>query len=337
MSPRRARRPRHVAALLDTLTVHDDALLTRYLAEAAVPYPQLVAALARQSRRGLVHPVFFGSAMTGAGVAEVMSGVQDYLPRSDGSADGDLSATVFKIERGRAGEKIAYVRMFAGRLHTRDRIPAGRGNNGQADKITALEAYDGGPAHPAETVSAGQIARVWGLSSAQVGDPIGRPRRPIAVAFARPTLETMVRPSQSGDGGRLHAALAQLAEQDPLIDFRQHGTGELSVSLYGEVQQEVIEATLAADYGIAVEFAESHVICLERVLGTGHAVELLTDDANPYFATIGLRVDPAPAGSGARFTQETAVHGTLPLAFVNAISETVTRHASPGRVRLGSG
>ena len=315
--------PAHVAGLLDILTVHDDALLSRFLAEGAVPYDRLRTALADQSRRGLVHPVFFGSAMTGAGVPEVIAGVTEFLPRSGGSEDGELSAAVFKIERGRAGEKVAYVRMFDGRLRTRDRIRTTPQPGANGDKITALEVFDGGPAAPAEAVTAGQIARVWGLASAKVGDPIGRPRRPIDDAFARPTLETMVRPLRSGDGGRLHAALTQLAEQDPLIDFRQRGPGELSLSLYGEVQKEVIEATLATDHAIAVEFSDSHIICLEQVCATGHAVEFISDDDNPYFATIGLRVEPGARGSGVRFTQETAVHGTLPLAFVNAISETV--------------
>ena len=32
------------------------------------------------------------------------------------------SASVFKVERGPAGEKIAYVRMFAGTIRTRDRL-----------------------------------------------------------------------------------------------------------------------------------------------------------------------------------------------------------------------
>ena len=318
--------PGHVAALLDTLTVHDDALLSAYLADGGVPYSRLRAALADQSRRGLVHPVFFGSAMTGAGVPEVMTGVTDFLPRGGGSPNGELSAAVFKIERGRAGEKVAYLRMFDGRLRIRDRVLATRepgGNGGNRDKVTALQVFDGGPATTAEEVTAGQIARVWGLASARVGDPIGRPRRPIDNAFARPTLETMVRPLLAGDGGQLHAALTQLAEQDPLIDFRQRGPGALSLSLYGEVQKEVIEATLAADHGIAVAFSDSHVICLERVCGAGQAVEFIADDDNPYLATIGLRVEPGAPGSGARFAQETAVHGTLPLAFVNAISETV--------------
>ena len=67
---------------------------------------------------------------------------------------------------------------------------------------------------------------------------------------------------------------------------------ELSVSLYGEVQKEVIQATLASDYGLDVEFREATTICVERPLGTGEAVEILNTPSNPFHADLGLRVEP---------------------------------------------
>jgi len=76
---------------------------------------------------------------------------------------------------------------------------------------------------------------------------------------------------------------------------------ELYVSLYGEVQKEVIEATLANDFGIGVEFRDTAAICIERPIATGTAIDILQDDHNPFSATVGLRVDPAPIGSGVEF------------------------------------
>src|SRR5262249_23135841 len=46
---------------------------------------------------------------------------------------------------------------------------------------------------------------------------------------------------------------------------------------------------------------ETTPIYVERPLGTGYAVEFLQEEANPFSATIGLRVDPAPADSGIQF------------------------------------
>ncbi len=76
------------------------------------------------------------------------------------------------------------------------------------------------------------------------------------------------------------------------------------MSLYGEVQKEVIQATLAGDFGIEVAFRETTTVCIERPAGSGQAAELLGAPGNPFPATLGLRVDPAPAGSGVAFRLE---------------------------------
>ena len=300
--------PAFRARLVDVLTAHDDRLLAAYVHdEMGLPYRRLRSALATQTARALVNPVYLGSAITGAGVPELLSGIAELLPASDGDIDAPPSGRVFKIERGVAGEKIGYVRMFAGAIRTRDRLPYGDGNEG---KVTAVRAITSAADEPDEVrdrqLTAGQIGRLWGLADMRIGDDIGEPSRSSGSGdehhFAPPTLETVVRPCLAADGARLHTALTQLAEQDPLINLRQDGTRhETSVSLYGEVQKEVIQATLADVYGIDVAFRESTTICVERPIGTGEAVEVLNADDNPFRATIRLRIEPGPDGSGIEF------------------------------------
>ncbi|HKE50978.1 MAG TPA: GTP-binding protein, partial [Actinomycetes bacterium] len=236
-------------------------------------------------------------------------------------ADGPTSATVFKVERGPAGEKIAYARMFSGTIHTRDRLLL-RGE--RAQKITAIRVFDRGAAVRRESVVAGEIAKLWGLGEVQIGDPIGLSR---AAAnghyFAPPSLETVVMPDRRADKGALHVALAQLAEQDPLINLRQDDIRqEIYVSLYGEVQKEVIQATLADEFGVEVTFRETTTICVERPVGTGAAVESLDDPDNPFNAGVGLRLEPAPIGSGVEFRLGIQL-GALPLPFIKAVEQTV--------------
>ncbi len=245
------------------------------------------------------------------------------LPAADPSAaaDGPVSGTVFKVERGPAGEKIAYARMFSGTLRPRDRIAAGQA---AAAKVTAISVFGQGQAVPGAAVSAGQIGKLWGLSGVRVGDTLGQPgpagsRR----HFAPPSLETVVVPDRPSAKGALHAALTQLAEQDPLINLRQDdGRSELLVSLYGEVQKEVIQATLAAEFGLAVSFRETTTICIERQAGPGAAVEAIGQAPNPFLAGIGLRVEPGQEGSGVQFGLEIEL-GALPFSFLKAVRETV--------------
>ncbi|HZC27267.1 MAG TPA: translation factor GTPase family protein, partial [Actinopolymorphaceae bacterium] len=363
------------AGLADLLADRDDALLAAYVAdEAAVTYDRLHRALARQTRQAQVHPVYFGSAVTGAGVEALTRGVKELLPASDGAADGPVSGTVFKVERGAAGEKIAYVRMFSGTVRVRDKVklwrPADEESAGVADadadaaagetpatndasggdttrgvdtsartrdkdsRVTGISVFANGAAVPSGSVAAGQIGKLLGLGNVQIGDTVGTP---VGAAehdrhhfFAPPTLETVIVPSRASRKGALHVALAQLAEQDPLINLRQDDIRqEIYVSLYGEVQKEVIQATLASDYGLDVTFEETTTICVERPVGTGAAVESMSDDANPFNATVGLRVEPASLGTGVHFKLGIEL-GSLPFSFLRAVEETVRQTLQQG-------
>ncbi|HEV2371353.1 MAG TPA: translation factor GTPase family protein [Streptosporangiaceae bacterium] len=289
------------ASLAEVLAERDDGLLAVYLRdEAGIPYDRLRTALAAATRRAQVHPVFFGSAVTGAGVEQLMAGIAELLPASSADAGGPVSGSIFKIERGSNAEKIAYVRMFSGTVRIRDRLRFGAGLHG---RVTAVAVFERGPAVRRPSVKAGQIGQVWGLTKARIGDPIGEAARDDAGhQFPPPTLESAVVPRDPGDRQRLRAALGQLAEQDPLINLRQDDEQqEIYVSLYGEVQKEVIGSVLADDFGLAVTFRETRTIYIERPGGTASALEVLQSDDHPYSATVGLRIEPGPAGSGIEF------------------------------------
>jgi ribosomal protection tetracycline resistance protein len=303
--------------LAEVLAERDEGIMAAYVEdESRVSDRQLREVLAAQTHRALVHPVFFGSAITGAGVEQLMTAIAELLPSSHGDPDGPAAGTVFKIERGASGEKIAYVRMFSGTVRTRDRLRFGRELE---SKVTAIAVFERGPAVQRLSVSAGEVAKRWGLHEVQIGDRIGEtPTGRGHHQFPPPTLESVVVARTRDDRARLRSALAQLAEQDPLINVRQDDIRqEISVSLYGEVQKEVIQATLANEFGLDVTFRETTQIHIERLVGTGEAVEVLyaktktnvtgkssPSSSNPFLATLGLRVDPAPLGSGVELRLE---------------------------------
>ncbi|WP_328999797.1 TetM/TetW/TetO/TetS family tetracycline resistance ribosomal protection protein [Kribbella sp. NBC_00709] len=310
--------------LLEVLTEQDEDLLARYVDDEPLSPDTLHHALTTQTHQARVHPVYFGSAITGAGTDTLSDGIRDLLPRARTDAT-PLDGSVFKVERGPAGEKIAYVRLFSGTADVRDRVRFGE----HEAKVTALQVFG----TSARTAGAGQIAKLWGLAEVHIGDRITDVRnisgteRPFVSAhqeyFAPPTLETVISARRPSDKGNLRVALTQLAEQDPLINLRQDDLRqETYVSLYGEVQKEVIETTLATEFGIEVDFRETTTICIERIVGAGAAVEFNKKDPNPFLATVGLRVEPAPLNAGVSFELEVEL-GSMPYAFIKAVEETV--------------
>jgi ribosomal protection tetracycline resistance protein len=309
------------------LADHDEDVLAAFVDGRPLPAPYA---------RGDTHPVYFGSAITGAGIDDLIGGITTLLPPAAPGPAEDPSGTIFKIDRGPAGEKRAYLRMFAGTVHVRD--TAG------PDKITGIELFRDGGLHPVGSLRASEIGLLRGLSQIKIGDPLGV-RAPAApqshsgtqplsgpqpgsvprAHFAPPSLEATVVPRRRSDRGALHAALAELAEQDPLINLR----GDDVVSLYGEVQKEVIEATLADEYGLAVSFEATTTLCVERLAGCGAAYELNKVAPNPFLATVGLRAEPAPPGAGVTF--RLAVEpGSMPPAFFKAVEESVAETLRQG-------
>ena len=198
----------HRAQLAELLAERDEGILAAYVeGESDVPYDLLRDALAVQTKRALVHPVFFGSAITGAGVVALLSGITELLPAAAGDPAGPVSGTVFKIERGASGEKIAYVRMFSGTIHTRDRLRFG---HSLERKVTAIAVFERGPAEHRPAVSAGAVAQLWGLAEIQVGDRIGEIGTDASDHhFAPPTLESVVIAGGPDDRARLRVASAR--------------------------------------------------------------------------------------------------------------------------------
>jgi ribosomal protection tetracycline resistance protein len=303
------------SAVTELLANNDDAVLDAFVRGDGLSVDVTWRALIDQTGRGLVHPVFFGSAARGIGIGELMRGIDQLLPAANGDLDAPVSGRVFKIERAASGERVAYVRIFAGSLRARQRVRVGG-----ADEVkpTSVRAFAPAGLPRRDTATPGEMAAVRGLGEVRIGDAIGvpPPGGESRAHFPRPALEAVVIPRQAEESGSLRAALAQLAEQDPLINVRQDDhRNEISVSLYGDVQKEVIGATLERDYGIAVEFRETTVVCIERPAKVAEAEELLSAptktnitgrssplSTNPFRATLALRVEPAPPGSGVLVT-----------------------------------
>lgn len=281
-----------------TLAEHDDQVLEAYVAGTTIPAGELTADVAAQTQAGVLHPIFAGSAVTGAGVGELLDSLTTLLPDASGEIEAPISARVFKVERGPGGSKIAYLRMMDGTLRPRQRLELSGGRTGKA---STLESYGASGWESTDCLVPGEIGRVHGLAAVRVGDAVGALVEQAEPHFPPPTLEAAVEAVRPEDGPALRTALGQLADQDPLINVHLDAASQPTVSLYGRVQREVLETTLSEEYGIEARFSDAAVLHIERPRRAGTAVERLNTPSNPYQATIGLRIEPGEPGSGVRF------------------------------------
>jgi ribosomal protection tetracycline resistance protein len=309
-----------------TLADHDDDLLAQ-LVDGGEPDPEhLRELLAAQTAAGHVHPVFFGSAITGEGTGRLATGIATLL-RPRPVTDSRAAGLVFAVERG-----VAYLRLFSGVVRARQRLALHRtGPDGTVreirGRVTALDVVGGA----ASELTAGAIGRIHGLAGIRVGDRLGAVDERVPPAqFSPPGLESLVRARDPAQQVRLHEALSALADEDPLIRTRAVPGGGTSVLLYGAVQREVLADRLARDFAVVAEFGEVRPVYVERVTGVGECVVAFDPRrGNDFWATVGLRVEPGPAGSGLRYRREVQP-GAIPQAFHRATEEAVRRGVEQG-------
>ena len=163
---RRRRRRGSPATLLDRLAEHDDALLAAYVAdEAAVSDRRLRRALVRADPAARWCTRSSSARRSPAPAsAPLIAGIAELLPATAGDADGPLSGTVFKIERGPAGRE-GRVRAALRRARVRRPRPdAGCGRRPATAKVTGIGVFDRGSAAPrGRGPRPAEIAKLWGL------------------------------------------------------------------------------------------------------------------------------------------------------------------------------
>ena len=169
--------------------------------ETHVPSHLLQDALAAQTRRALVHPVLFGSAVTGDGLESLRTGITDLLPvsrrRARGAGVGDGLQDRTRRER-REDRVRPHVLGNDPRARTAPLRPRARGQGHGDHRLRTREAPSSAPRWPRAAV-----AKLWGLAGIQIGDHIGdSPATGAEHHFPPPTLESVVSPAQPDDGAR---------------------------------------------------------------------------------------------------------------------------------------
>jgi ribosomal protection tetracycline resistance protein len=314
--------------VMNLLADTDETFLEEYLQGIKHSDYELRKRLSFFSRKGSVYPIFCGAAATGLGIENLLDGICEFLPTYEGDGSGALSAVVFKIERTNVDEKKVYVRLFQGKISVRDIIELPNNIVGKVKKINVL---DSGKFIDTSVIYTGDIGVIYGLSSIKIGDIIGSSNDKIKkISIAKPTFKTTIAAVNKEENSKLFKALTLLTEEDPLLEVETNDIEKgIYVNLFGEVQMEILKSILEESYGIAVEFSNIITIYTETPKGIGNALARMQEKLNPFFATVGLRVEPTERGQGLIYTSNVSI-GSLPKSFQNAIEEAVISTCKQG-------
>lgn len=176
---------------MELLAPFNESLLESYVNNEIIPDALLREKLEQQIQQASVYPIFFGSAMTGIGVTELLENISTLFPANKSAENETLSGVVFKIEREPSGEKVAYIRVFSGSLHVRKYVDIQRDESlPHKEKIKKMYMFHSGNAVQSTIVPSGEFCKVWGLNDIKIGDIIGERTDYIKdIHFAEPQME----------------------------------------------------------------------------------------------------------------------------------------------------
>ncbi|MBW7457779.1 GTP-binding protein, partial [Paenibacillus sepulcri] len=195
--------------MVEAIVEQDEELTFSYLEDGDLPAAKLLPVLEEGIRRSELFPILFGASKRGIGVKELMDAVVRFLPPPEGSEDAPVSGVVFKMEKDPAMGKIAYVRLYDGTIRNRDTLS--NFTRDVQDKVTQIRRVHGQKTEDIGLLKAGDIAAVYGLNRARIGDILGSPDRvPGEKRLAVPLLTVQVQWRNEAEYPAIVAAFGEL-------------------------------------------------------------------------------------------------------------------------------
>lgn len=279
----------------EQIALCDEAALEQYLDTGALP-DETVRALIRSLK---LFPCLFGSGLKLTGVDAFLAALERYAAPPEYPAE--FGARVFKIMRDAQGNRLTCLKVTGGQLRVRAPLtyfPRGADTPVQ-EKVNAIRLYSGEKFDAAETVPAGGVCAVQGLTQTYPGQGLGS-----AAASMPPSLEPVltyrIGLPPDVDARAFLPRLRQLEEEDPQLHIVWDETlREIHVQLMGTVQIEVLKSLIRERFDVDVQVDSGRILYQETIAapveGVGHFEPLR------HYAEVHLLLEPAERGTGLTF------------------------------------
>jgi elongation factor G len=222
--------------LVETVAETDEDLTMRYLEGEEITAEELVAGIRAATLRSEIVPVLAGSSLKNKGVQPMLDAIVDYLPSPldippvhginpkndedvvrEADPNAPLAALAFKIAADPHVGKLCYVRVYSGTMKSGSYVL--NSTKGDRERVGRLLLMHANHREEIQEVSAGNICAVIGFKSTITGDTLSDTDQPVvleSITFPEPVISVSVEPKTRSDQDKMGAALARLAEEDPL-------------------------------------------------------------------------------------------------------------------------
>lgn len=329
----------------------DDVLGEKYLMGEQISVEELRAGLRRATIGNKLVPVLCGTALKNKGVQMVLDAVVDYLPSPieippvigetpngepqvrEATETESLSALAFKIVTDPYVGRLAYIRVYSGKLTSGSTVLNSTKN--QRERIGRLLRMHANNREEIDEINAGDIAAVVGPKNTFTGDTLCEPGKPLileAIKFPEPVISVAIEPKTKADQEKMADSLRRLAEEDPTFRVRtDEETGQTLISGMGELHLDVLVDRMLREFKVGANVGKPQVAYRETITkpvkSNGRFVR--QSGGKGQFGDVWLQLEPLEPGKGFEFVN--AIRGAaIPNEYIPAVEKGVKEALESG-------
>lgn len=340
------------ATMVERIAESDEDLTMKFLESEEITVEELYAALRSAVVQSKIVPVLCGTALRNKGVQLLLDAIVRYLPspldvpamQGTDPVSGDVilrhaddkepfSALVFKIMTDPFIGRLAYVRVYSGRLEAGTMVY--NANNRRRERIGRLLQMYADKREEIKECSAGDIAAVVGLKQTFTGETLCDPNNEVlleTIEFPEPVVNVAIEPKSKADQDKMTEALIKLAEEDPTFRVRYDDqTGQTVIAGMGELHLDIIVDRMKREFRVQCNVGAPQVAYRETI--TKHVkIEgrfIRQSGGRGQFGHVWLELEPNPPGTGFIF-EDKIVGGVVPREFIPAVQKGVVEAMESG-------
>ena len=339
--------------MVEKIAELDDVLTVKYLEGEEITVDEMKVALRKATLESKATPVFCGSSLKNKGVQLVLDGVIDYLPSPldipavkatslktdevvEFTTDDDqpLTALVFKIVSDPYVGKLAYFRVYSGKVSTGATVL--NSNKGKKERIGRLLRMYADRREDIDEVLAGDIGAVLGLKDSFTGDTLCDTDNPVAleaISFPEPVISIAVEPKSTVDQEKMGNALQRLAEEDPTFRVRtDESTGQTIISGMGELHLDVLVDRMKREFKVQANIGNPRVSYRETITKpvVGYSYKYAKQSGgHGQYGHVVFDLEPLGRGEGIVFENK-IFGGSIPKEYIPAVEKGVKEAVESG-------
>ena len=324
--------------MLEQLADFDDDLMEKLLSDVTPDRDTVFADLVRETREGLIAPVFFGSTAQGHGIRRLLKAFRHDTPEPKYAAERlglkGSGAYVMKVSHAGQAGKLAYSRAFGTAMSDGDQLTL---SDGASQRPGALFAVQGAQTKKVSTAPLGDIIAIGKLDPVAGGDLLSRnglQKAAVAPPKRFPVFQLAIATKDRKDDVRLSGALQKLAEEDPgLTIVHDQATHEILLQGQGDPHLRAVLERLKSRFGVDVTTAPPSTPYKESIRKPAEVRGRHKKQTGGHgqFGDCVIQVKPLPRGGGFEFVDK-ITGGAIPRQWIPAVEAGVRDAMQKGAI-----